>query len=83
MQDHAPAGALTASVLAVGGNDAGRPEEEIVKLIFLRDQGTTSFSSAIPLMSGLALTCDCYENMCLRNSPEIIPDGHWGLSTPG
>ena len=70
-------------MLEVGKNDAGRPEEEMVKRIFLRDQKTTFCSSAIPLMSGLALTRDCYENMCLRNWPEIIPDGHWGLSTPG
>ena len=82
MQDHAPAGVLTASVLEVGGNDAGRPEEEIVKLIFLRDQGTTCCSSVTPLMCGLALTCDRYEDMCPRNSPEMIPDGPRGLSSP-
>jgi hypothetical protein len=47
----------------------------MVKRIFLRDHETTSGSSSTPLMSGLALTCGCYEDVCLWNSPKMIPDG--------
>ena len=54
----------------------------MVKRILLRDHETTSGSSSTPLMSGLALTCGCYEDICLRNSPEMIPDRRQGLSTP-
>ena len=46
----------------------------MVKRILLRDHETTSGSSSTPLVSGLALTCGCYEDVCLRNSPEMISD---------
>jgi len=80
---HKPLRACLDSFVGCRQEDTGQElGERMAKRVVPQDRKTTSGSSPTPNISGLALTCGCYEDMRLRNAPEMIPDGPPRLSTP-